>query len=203
MVNNLFAKQIKSLRKEKNISQTKLAQDLKLTQQAIGKWETGKSIPDSTTLSLIADYFDTTVDFLLGIQKTVTSTNQNQVLVPIIGTVKAGYNAYAFNDDLGQEYANVSNANDYFYLLVSGDSMEPRISDGDLALIKKQNSLNDGELGVILYGDDEATLKKFVKKGNTVILQAFNPSYESKVFVNEEINNLNIVGRLIETKVKW
>ncbi len=201
----MFAQQIKKLRKDKKISQTKLAQDLKLTQQAIGKWETGKSTPDANTLSIVANYFETTVDFLLGAgNEAILKANiPNQVLVPIIGTVKAGYNSFAFNEDLGAEYANVPSSKDYFYLIVKGDSMEPRISDGDLALVKKQSTLNDGELGVIIYGEEEATLKKFVHKENTVILNAFNPAYESKIFVNEEINNLNIVGKVIETKARW
>ncbi len=203
----MFSKQIKMLRKEKKLSQQTLANDLKLTQQAIGKWETGKSVPDGHTLSIIANYFNTSVDFLLGNtslnSSNIASNNSSQVLVPIIGTVKAGYNSFAFNEDLGAEYANVPSSDDYFYLIVKGDSMEPRIFDGDLALVKKQSALNDGELGVVIYGDDEATLKKFVHKGNTVILNAFNPAYESKVFVDEEINNLNIVGKVIETKTRW
>ncbi len=201
----MFSNQIKNLRKERKLSQTKLAADLNLTQQAIGKWETGKSVPDSIMLSNLASYFNTTVDFLLGVEKT-PSDNPNmpkQVLVPIIGTVKAGYDSFAVNEDLGYEYANVSSSEDYFYLLVKGDSMEPRISDGDLALVKKQSALSDGELGVFIYGDEEATLKKFVHRGNTVILHAFNPTYESKVFVNEEINDLSIVGKIIETKARW
>ncbi len=202
----MFSKQIKALRKERKLSQAQLAQDLNLTQQAIGKWETGKSTPDIATLSILANYFNTTVDFLAGVN-TASSINQqdskNQVLVPIIGTVRAGYNAFAFNEDLGYEYANVPSSEDYFFLSVKGDSMEPRILDGDLALVKKQASLNDGDLGVIIYGDEEATLKKFIHKGNTVILQAFNQSYESKIFVNEEINDLNIVGKVIETKARW
>ncbi len=201
----MFSKQIKILRKERKLSQTKLAADLKLTQQAIGKWETGKSVPDSNMLSTLASYFNTTVDFLLGVEKSpIDNPNvPKQVLVPIIGTVRAGYDAFAVNEDLGHEYANVPSSEDYFYLLVKGDSMEPRISDGDLALVKKQSALNDGELGVFIYGDEEATLKKFVHRGSTVILHAFNPTYESKVFVNEEINDLNIVGKIIETKARW
>ncbi|MEG1782668.1 MAG: helix-turn-helix transcriptional regulator, partial [Oscillospiraceae bacterium] len=62
MVNSLFAQQIKVLRKDSKISQSQLAKDLRVTQQAVGKWETGKSIPDSDTLKRIAEYFKTSVD---------------------------------------------------------------------------------------------------------------------------------------------
>ena len=78
-----------------------------------------------------------------------------------------------------------------------------RIKDGDLALVHKQNTLNDGELGVIVYGDNEGTLKRFVKKGNMIILQPFNPEYEAKIITGEELNDVYIAGKVVETKTKW
>ena len=202
----LFSENIKKLRKEKSLSQSRLAQQLQVTQQAVGKWEKGKSIPDSDTLRQIAEFFNTSVDYLLGVTKLVenaVAVAQGDYAIPIIGTVKAGYNALAYNDDYGVEYANVRNPEEYFYLIVKGDSMEPRIKDGDLALVHKQNTLNDGELGVIVYGDNEGTLKRFVKKGNMIILQPFNPEYEAKIITGEELNDVFIAGKVVETKTKW
>lgn len=206
MVKILFSQNIKKLRKDKKLSQSRLAQQLQVTQQAVGKWETGKSTPDSETLRRIAEFFGTSVDFLLGVTKLVenaVAVASGDYAIPIIGTVKAGYNALAYNDDYGVEYANVRNPEEYFYLIVKGDSMEPRIKDGDLALVHKQNTLNDGDLGVIVYGDNEGTLKRFVKKGNMIILQPFNPEYEAKVITGEELNDVFIAGKVVETKTKW
>ena len=202
----MFAQQIKLLRKERKISQKQLAQYLEVTQQAVGKWETGKSVPDSVTLTKIADYFKTSVDYLLGVDKVIENTQafvDNNFAIPIIGTVKAGYSALAYNDDLGVDFANVRNPEDYFYLVVKGNSMEPRIKDGDLALVHKQSTLEDGDLGVIVYGDNEGTLKKFVKKNNMIILQPFNPEYEAKIITGEDLNDVYIAGKVIETKTKW
>ena len=207
----MFSKQIKSLRKEHKMSQAELAKQLKVTQQAIGKWETGKSTPDTDTLRQLAEIFKTSVDFLLGIE-TVPSFDsfpfeveyeEEGFGIPVIGTVRAGYNALAYNDDYGYEYANVRNPDEYFYLIVRGDSMEPRIKDGDLALVHKQPTLNDGDLGVIVYGDNEGTLKKFSRRGDTVILRPFNPDYEPKIISGEDLNNIYIAGKVVETKTKW
>ena len=88
-------------------------------------------------------------------------------------------------------------------LRVKGDSMEPRIKDGDLALVHKQPTLNDGDLGVIVYGDNEGTLKKFSRRGNTIILSPFNPDYEPKIISGEDLNNVYIAGKVVETKTKW
>ncbi len=206
MVKILLGKQITFLRKEKKIRQSRLARQLQVTQQAVGKWETGKSTPDTDTLRRIAEFFKVSVDFLLGVDKLVENAvamSGGDYAVPIIGTVRAGYNALAYNDDFGVEYAKVRNPEEYFYLIVKGDSMEPRIKDGDLALVHKQSTLNDGDLGVIVYGDNEGTLKRFIKRGNTVILQPFNPEYEAKVLTGEELNDVYIAGKVIETKTKW
>ena len=69
----------------------------------------------------------------------------------------------------------------YFYLVVKGDSMVPRIQDGDLAVSKhRQPTLENGDLGVMVFGEGEGTLKKYIQRGNAVILQPFNPAYEEK-----------------------
>ena len=88
--------------------------------------------------------------------------------------------------------------------LLLADSMEPRISDGDLALVHRQNTLDNGDLGVLVYGSDgEGTLKKYIQRGNSVILHPFNPAYEEMVIKGEELNHLHIAGRVVETKAKW
>lgn len=79
--------------------------------------------------------------------------------IPVIGTVRAGFGALAFEEDYGTEPASVKDPDSYFYLLVRGDSMEPRIREGDLALVHRQQTLENGELGVLVYGEGEGTLK--------------------------------------------
>ena len=88
--------------------------------------------------------------------------------------------------------------------VVRGDSMEPRIQDGDLALVHKQDTLENGDLGVLIYGDEgEGTLKRYLQRGNCVVLQPFNPAYKEMVIKGEELNHLHIAGRVVETKAKW
>ncbi len=208
-----FSKQLRAARKAVHRSQADLAADLGVTQQAVGKWETGKSSPDPGTLARIASLLNTTTDFLLGLHQENESVRTaedrffggyQESLIPVIGTVKAGYGALAFEEDYGQEYARVKDPANYFYLVVKGDSMEPRILDGDLALVHRQNTLENGDLGVFVYGSDgEGTLKKYVQRGNTIILQPFNHSYEDLVIKGEELNSLYIAGKVVETKAKW
>lgn len=207
-----FSELLKQCRKQKGISQAELASKLGVTQQAVGKWESGKSSPDPATVARIAEILSTTADFLLGLYRPVSNAatpeerffgNYAESLIPVIGTVKAGYGALAFEEDYGTELAPVKDPENYFYLVVKGDSMEPRIHDGDYALVRRQPTLNNGDLGVMVFGEGEGTLKKYVQRGNAVILQPFNPEYEAKVIRGEELEQLYIAGKVVETKTKW
>ena len=170
----MFAERLKEARKAKRYSQAEVSRMLGVTQQAVGKWETGRSTPDPQTVARL------------------------------VGTVRAGYGALAFEEDYGKEYACVKDPENYFFLVVKGDSMEPRISDGDLALVHRQNTLDNGDLGVLVYGaDGEGTLKKYIQRGNSVILHPFNPAYEELVIKGEELDHLYIAGKVVETKAKW
>ena len=204
----MFPQRLKQLRKEMGLSQKSLSEHLGVTQQAVGKWETGRSSPDPATLARLAELLETSADYLLGISEqpaepAAPSLPYGESPIPVIGTVRAGYGSLAFEEDYGVEYACVKDPESYFYLVVKGDSMEPRIQDGDLALVHRQPTLENGDLGVMVFGEGEGTLKKYIQRGNAVILQPFNPAYEEKVIRGEELTQLFIAGKVVETRAKW
>ena len=204
----MFPQRLKQLRKEMGLSQKSLSEHLGVTQQAVGKWETGRSSPDPATLARLAELLETSADYLLGISEqpaepAAPSLPYAESPIPVIGTVRAGYGSLAFEEDYGVEYACVKDPANYFYLVVKGDSMEPRIQDGDLALVHRQPTLENGDLGVMVFGEGEGTLKKYIQRGNAVILQPFNPAYEEKVIRGAELNQLFIAGKVVETRAKW
>ena len=152
----MFAERLKEARKAKRYSQAEVSRMLGVTQQAVGKWETGRSTPDPQTVARLAEILDTPADVLLGLRKEPDASSAvgrnafsryTESQVPVVGTVRAGYGALAFEEDYGKEYACVKDPENYFFLVVKGDSMEPRISDGDLALVHRQNTLDNGDLG--------------------------------------------------------
>ena len=207
----MFPQRLKELRKRSGFSQKSLSVQLGVSQQAVGKWETGRSSPDPDTLARLAALLGTSIDDLMGLAAVAPAAAAQRFFcgyeespIPVVGTVRAGFGALAFEEDYGVEYARVKDPASYFYLVVKGDSMEPRISDGDLALVHRQPTLENGDLGVMVYGDEgEGTLKKYVLRGNAVVLQPFNPAYEPKVLRGEELDKLFIAGKVVETKAKW
>lgn len=205
----MFAQRLKELRRQHGVSQAALSQAMGLSQQAVGKWETGRCTPDPQTLAALAAYFGVSTDSLLGcaptppVQQVEGYRAASEYPIPVVGTVRAGFGALAFEEDYGTEYACVKDPDQYFYLIVKGDSMEPRISDGDLALVRRQQTLENGDLGVVVYGDGSGTLKKFIRRGNAVILQPFNPSYQAEIIMGADLQDLYIAGKVVETKAKW
>lgn len=198
---------LRRLRKEYSVTQATLAGEFNISQQAVAKWEAGLSFPDPEMLVRLAEYFHVSTDYLLGRktgfpgQKTIPCGSFAPV--PLAGTVRAGFGMDAFEDFQGTEPADVRDPDDYFYLTVTGDSMEPYIRDGDLALVHKQSTLQSGDLGVMVYRDGEGTLKRFFQEGGRVRLQPFNPSYETLILSGEELSCLHIMGKVVETKTRW
>lgn len=123
----------------------------------------------------------------------------------IIGTVRAGVGGVAFDDHLGTEYAYTVNASKetHFYLKVKGNSMEPKISEGDLALVHIQSDVESGSLAIVLVDGEEGVIKKVVKKPNSIELHSFNPYYPTRVFAYEEMNSIKIIGKVIKIISSW
>lgn len=202
----MFSARLKIIRKQHGLTQAELAEKIGLSQQAVGKWETGSSCPDQKTLQFLADFFGVSTDYLLGRQEDRLSLYRSvpeKYLIPIVGEVKAGYNALAYEDNIGMEPAAVRNPEEYFYLVVRGDSMEPHIRSGDLALVHQQADVESGELAIVLVDDGEGTLKRVIKQKGAVILQPFNTNYETLVFLGREAKRVRIMGKVVETKSKW
>ena len=104
------------------------------------------------------------------------------VPLPLVGSVKAGYNYLAQENWIGTvdvETSLVGDGKDYFALKVKGDSMAPVFVEGDIVIIKKQNDCENNEYAVAIINGDEGTLKKIKKTDNGIILQPLNPAYRT------------------------
>jgi len=194
----MFSDRLKSLRKAEGLTQAELAARFQITQQAVAKWERGSASPEPGIVAKLAAFFRVSADYLLGGEDSPPFP-----LVKIIGVVKAGFNGVATEEHLGSSPADVRDAEGYRYLLVRGDSMEPYIREGDLALVHLQSTLNNGDLGVVLYGDGEATLKRFRREGGAVRLEPFNREYDAVELRGEELARLRVFGKVVETKTRW
>lgn len=126
------------------------------------------------------------------------------IKIPVLGFIPAGIPIEAIEDVLGYEEITpeMARTGEYFALKVQGDSMAPQIMNGDILIIKKQDSAESGDICVVFVNGDDATLKKIQRDENGIALIPNNPNYGIRYFTNKEIETLpiRIVGKAIEVR---
>jgi repressor LexA len=122
---------------------------------------------------------------------------ENTINVPVMGRIAAGVPISAIQDHTGDISVppEMIGSGDHFALKVSGDSMiEAGIHDGDTVIVRQTSSADMGDIVVALVDDEEATLKRFRRKGDSIALEAANPAYETRIFSQKRVK---IQGRLV------
>lgn len=127
---------------------------------------------------------------------------------PVLGTVQAGIPITATENIIDYEELDpkqYSNPGEYFGLRIQGDSMEPRICEGDVVIVHQQSQIDSGDIAIVLINGDVATCKKVMHKENGIILSSFNPKYEPMYYSAEEVINLpvTIIGKVVELRGKF
>ena len=199
---------LKELRKAAKLSQTELAKIFNVAQNTLSNWENGNRMIDMSTAVEISKFFNVSVDYLLGRDETPVSSPQSSgTWIPVLGNVQAGIPVEAVQDII--DYEDISNItkdpSDYFALQIKGSSMEPRFCAGDVVIVKKQNTAEDGDIVIALINGDEATVKKFKKRPEGVMLIPMNPQFDTMFYSNEEIEKLplTILGKVVELRGKF
>ncbi len=175
-------------------------------------WKRGRSTPKADKLALIADFFSVGMDELMGTAagrragEAAWHTVRASKMVPVIGVIRAGAPIVTDETLLGREFADVSDVEDYFYLMVCGDSMKDcGIVDGTYVLFHKQQYAENGDIVACLVDGDSATVKRFYKKNHRIELTPENESYKPIRLSPEdfETGRARILGVAIEAKTKF
>ena len=197
----MFREQLKLLRNQKHLSQAQLAKEIGVSSSTIAMWESGEREPKNyETLEIIADFFNVNMELLL--TGTIAPTR-----IPVLGKVVAGIPLDAIEDIIDYEEIPLSMAKsgEFFALQIKGDSMEPRIKEGDVVIVRKQPDVESGEVAIVLVNGDEATIKKVQKFNGGINLVPSNPAYEVKTYSNDDIESLpvSIIGKVVELRAKF
>lgn len=194
---------------ERNIAPTVVCKEIGLTGTSYSKW-TDTSIPRKATLFKLADYFGVSVDYLLGNtvdaekenalgekSSAVVLDSQNIFMIPIYENASAGFGAMAIDmviDYTPLFFTSAKEAEETICIVVRGDSMFPKIEDGDLIQVHKQSSVDSGQVAVVLVDGEEAFVKKIVYGETWIELHSFNPMYKTIRFNGEETQRVRILG---------
>ena len=203
-----FSTVFKNLRKDNNLTQAELAKKLGVAPSTVGMYERGQREPDFETLEKIANCFSVNMNTLLGKEnETDIVSGSLGIKIPVLGKVAAGIPITAVENILDYEEisSEMASSGEYVALKIQGSSMEPRMYEGDVVIVRVQSSVEHGEVAVVMVDGGEATVKKVQFQSSGILLQPFNPSYEPIFYSNEEIEKLpvRIFGKVVECRQKY
>lgn len=197
-----LAERLKKLREERHLSQYQVARDLGVPRTTYANWEQGKAEPDSDTLKKIADYFDVSVDYLLGLTEDPTPPKSHFPSrvklrpIPVYNGACAGLKGSFPDGTQPVEWIMIpDNKPGKFGVIVYGDSMEPEIKNGDIVVVDPDIVIDNGNLVLVIL-EDEAFVKKIFFQDGTVVLQSLNPKYPPITIPARKIK-MYIVGKVV------
>lgn len=206
MDNNILGDNIKKYRKASSYTQKDLANLLKVKPTTVASWEQGRNKPLMDKVTKLTNIFGVSLTDLVG------SDQENEVtdyfskkprMVPLLGTIAMGAPIIAEQniEKYIPEYMMDRYADDtLFALRCQGDSMYPLIPDGAIAIIRQQSDVEDGEIAAVLI-NGEATLKKVLHVGKTVVLRPANPDYKDIILDKDHPGT--ILGKMIKYEVNF
>ena len=192
-----------------NKDRNDLCRALDLPYTTVSNWLQGVRYPRIDKIEKMAQYFNVTVFCL--IDKNVPRKEPpvlKQRKIPLLGKVAAGEPIYADDHVEGYEYIDSKYNDDgfeYFALRVSGHSMEPTIKDGDIVIVRQQDTVDSGQIAIVLVAGEDATAKEVRVDKSGITLVGHNLAvYTPQFYTNAQVVDLpvTIIGLVIEVRHK-
>lgn len=204
-------RRIAQLREEKGLSQLEFAHKVNINNSVMNRIEKGIRPIRDDELIAISKCLGVSIDYLLGnapAKAAQPKTAGRGVRIPVLGRVVAGIPIEAVEEILDYEEITpeLAATGEFFALQVRGDSMLPKLEEGDVVIVKKQEDVETGDIAIVLVNGDEATIKQVKKVNGGIMLYGFNPDvYEPHFYSNQQIEELpvRILGKVIESRRSW
>lgn len=201
---------------ERGLTAYKVSKATGISTATLTSWKQRKYTPKPEKLQKIADFLGVRLDYLTGqspykterdMENAVSADRKKGVKIPVLGNVAAGIPIEMIEDVVDWEEISPSMAKNgtYFGLRVKGNSMSPRIAEGDTLIVRKQDTAETNDIVIVTVNGDSATCKRLMKYETGISLISFNPMYSPIEFTNEEILSkpVKIIGKVIENRQKY
>lgn len=196
---------LKELRKSRGLTQTEVAKQIGISQNNYSYWENGKVKIDNNSLKRLADLFNVTVDYIL--DRNTGNLNNKGKWINVYGKIAAGIPIEAIEEIIDQEEISADTAThgEYIALKVQGSSMEPRIVNGDVVIIRLQETIENGEIAAVFVNGNDVTLKQVKKEDDGLWLLPLNPAFQPLFYSKKECAELpvRILGKMVELRAKF
>lgn len=201
---------IRRARELKGLTQDELAKRMGYkSRSTIARIENGDNDVSQSKLKKFAEILDVSIDFLLDDGKDKASVSRPKgVRIPVLGNVAAGIPITAITEveDWEEIPEKLASSGTYFALRIKGQSMEPRIKNGDVVIVRQQEDVDTGDVAIVLVNGDEATVKEVKKLDTGIMLIGWNTAvYSPRFYSAKDIKSLpvRIIGKVVELRGKF
>lgn len=196
---------IREQRLRQKLTLAMLADRVGLSRQTLSRYENGiiANIPHEN-IERLAQALDTTPSELMGWKAEVSAYAPSR-RIPILGRISAGLPLYAEEQIEGSVFTDLTGSTEYFALRVKGDSMDAaHIFDGNILIVRKQECVENGEIAVVMIDDNDATVKRFYRHGNTITLmpQSTNPCHLPQIY-DAATTRVRVIGKVIKNEITF
>lgn len=208
-VSKIFQSRLNRALSERGMKPVELAAATGLSKARISQYTNGVYIPKSKAACLIAKALGVSEAWLLGLTDSAADTERSNISeviennriykIPVFESVSAGFGAYAVNEIVDYVPTIITNpydVEDTIAIRVTGDSMYPKIEDGDIIIVRRQTSVDSGSIGVVLLDGGEGLVKIIVYGSTWIELRSINERYPVQRFDGAEVQRLRVVGKV-------
>lgn len=204
----IFSKNLNNLLSQRNKTQKEVADAISVSPQTFNTWCQGIALPRMGKVQRLADYFNIEKSDLIDEKNDLSNhPHRKGVPIPVYGRVAAGVPLEMIEDIIDTEEITeeMARTGEFFALQIHGDSMEPRMKEGDVVIVRKQEDAESGETVIATVNGTDATCKRLRKYRDGIELIPTNPSYEPMFFSNKEVEEkpVCILGRVVELRAKF
>lgn len=198
-----FGNILKKIRIENNLTQEELAKKINTSRSNIANYENDKNMPSIDILEKLSKVFGCSIDYLLGkTTENSISISDKIYMCPVYGQIPAGEPNWAEECIEGRlpldpTLMNIVDPEECYFLRVNGESMNKIIKNGAYALIRKADWVENGDIAVVLVNGYDATLKKFTRNNDVVVLEPMSndPTFQTQIYTKD--TPIKIIGKYI------
>ena len=200
----LIGRNISNLLLKRGKSQKDLCDNLGFSPASVSSWVNGTRIPKEGNIVLMASYLDCSVDDIALDPK--EAHRKRSFSIPVYARVGAGPPLEASEEIIDREEISerMASLGSFYGLRISGDSMEPRIVRGDVVIVRKQDTADDGDIVIAIVNQNDAVCKRLKKYKGGIALVSNNPMYEPMYFTITDTQDIpvRIIGKVVELRGK-
>ena len=211
-----FSKRLRASMDAANMKAVELHELTGISKASISEYLAGNYEPKQRNIFKLAQALNVAPSYLMGVGDSASESpspassdrpRRKGVRIPVLGSVVAGVPIEAVEEIIDYEEIDedLARTGDFFALQIRGASMEPVLYEGDIVIVRKQPTAENGDTAIVLINGDEATVKKIKRETSGIMLIGNNTAvYEPHFYSNEEIENLpvQILGKVIELRRK-